>query len=86
MTLFPKAIKIPAMKDKLSNTLQKKPPMTRVDLKTVRGMCLIRGTTLTHWLRDQGYSTDTAFNALQGRRHGPVSIKIREAVFSEFGV
>ena len=61
-------------------------PLSRTDLKTVRGVCLMNGTTLTHWLRDKGFSTDTAFNALLGRRNGPVSRSIREAVFSEFGL
>lgn len=69
-----------------SNNVQKNPPLTLPDLKMVRGMCLMRGLSFSQWLRDNGFPPCSAFNALQGRRHGPYSRRVRDAVYAEFGV
>lgn|GEM_PF-3661542 len=85
MTLLSEATTLCAMNTKLSTDGQKK-PLSRDDLMRVRGMCLLNGVSLCQWLRYKGFSTDTAFNALLGRRSGPVSRRIREAVSEEFGI
>ena len=41
--------------------------------KKTRAMLIERGTTLTRWAREQGYSVKTAHKAVRGERNGPKS-------------
>lgn len=70
----------------LSTNGQKKRPLSKTDLKRVRGMCLLRGLSFSQWLRDHGFNPTSSFNALQGRRDGPQARRVRDAVHAEFGI
>lgn len=73
------------MKSNSSAEAQKK-PLNKAELMKVRGMCLMQGTTLYDWFEANGYIPSTSYNAVVGRRSGPVSRRILAAVREEFNV
>lgn len=67
-----------------SGRAQEKKPA--VPVKTVRGLLLLRGETLSDWARRRGYRSQYVQLALRGMRHGPKARRIREEITRELGL
>jgi hypothetical protein len=54
------------------------------EIRRIRGICFMNGTTFSKWLTSKGFNPPTAFNALHGRRKGPTATRILEEVHAAF--
>jgi hypothetical protein len=55
-------------------------------VRTVRGLLLLRGTSLAEWSRGRGWPDAFVHQAITGKRRGPTARKILSEIRDELGL
>ena len=57
-----------------------------IDLRYVRSVCVLNGTSFAEWCRRHGYSVAFAHMSATGKKHGPAAHRIVRELKEEFAL